>query len=89
MEIIVFTADWCGPCKKLKPILDNLESKMNLRVFRMDVEKEDEAVENYTIRNIPTIVIVRDGKEVDRISGLIPSDVLEAKFKLHNKKANE
>ena len=89
MEIIVFTADWCGPCKKLKPILDNLESKMNLRVFRMDVEKEDEAVENYTIRNIPTIVIVKDGKEVDRISGLIPSEVLEAKFKLHNKKANE
>ena len=89
MEIIVFTMEWCGPCKKLKPILDNLESKMNLRVFRMDVEKEDEAVENYTIRNIPTIVIVKDGKEVDRISGLIPSDVLEAKFKLHNKKANE
>ena len=89
MEIIVFTTDWCSPCKKLKPILDNLESKMNLRVFRMDVEKEDEAVENYTIRNIPTIVIVKDGKEVDRISGLIPSDVLEAKFKLHNKKANE
>ena len=89
MEIIVFTADWCGPCKKLKPILDNLESKMNLKVFRIDVEKEDEAVENYTIRNIPTIVIVKDGKEVDRISGLIPSEVLEAKFKLHNKKANE
>lgn len=89
MEIIVFTAEWCGPCKKLKPILDNLESKMNLRVFRIDVEKEEEAVENYTIRNIPTIVIVKDGKEVDRISGLIPSEVLEAKFKLHNKKANE
>ena len=89
MEIIVFTAEWCGHCKKLKPILDNLESKMNLRVFRIDVEKEDEAVENYTIRNIPTIVIVKDGKEVDRISGLIPSEVLEAKFKLHNKKANE
>ena len=89
MEIIVFTTEWCGPCKKLKPILDNLESKMNLRVFRIDVEKEDEAVENYTIRNIPTIVILKDGKEVDRISGLIPSEVLEAKFKLHNKKANE
>ena len=89
MEIIVFTSDWCGPCKKLKPILDNLENKMNLKVFRIDVEKEDEAVENYTIRSIPTIVIVKDGKEVDRISGLIPSEVLEAKFKLHNKKANE
>ena len=89
MEIIVFTADWCSPCKKLKPILDNLESKMNLKVFRLDVEKEDDAVENYAIRNIPTIIILKDGKEVDRISGLIPSEVLEAKFKLHNKKANE
>ncbi len=89
MEIIVFTADWCSPCKKLKPILDNLESKMNLRVTRLDVEKEDDAVENYTIRNIPTVVILKDGKEVDRISGLVPSEVLEAKFKLHNKKANE
>ena len=89
MEIIVFTSEWCGPCKKLKPILDNLENKMNLKVTRLDVEKEDEAVENYTIRSIPTIVILKDGKEVDRISGLIPSEVLEAKFKLHNKKANE
>ena len=89
MEIIVFTSDWCSPCKKLKPILDNLESKMNLKVTRLDVEKEDEAVENYTIRNIPTVVILKDGKEVDRISGLVPSEVLEAKFKLHNKKANE
>lgn len=89
MEIIVFTAEWCGPCKKLKPILDNLEDKMNLKVTRLDVEKEDDAVENYAIRNIPTIVILKDGKEVDRISGLIPSEVLEAKFKLYNKKANE
>lgn len=89
MEIIVFTADWCSPCKKLKPILDNLESKMHLKITRLDVEKEDDAVETYTIRSIPTVVIIKDGKEVDRISGLIPSEVLEAKFKLHNKKANE
>ena len=89
MEIIVFTSDWCSPCKKLKPILDNLEDKMNLKVTRLDVEKEDDAVETYSIRSIPTIVILKDGKEVDRISGLIPSEVLEAKFKLHNKKANE
>ena len=68
MEIIVFTAEWCGPCKKLKPILDNLEDKMNLKIIRIDVEKEDEAVENYTIRSIPTIVIIKDCKEVDRIS---------------------
>lgn len=89
MEIIVFTAEWCGPCKKLKPILDNLESKMHLKITRLDVEKEDDAVETYTVRSIPTVVIIKDGKEVDRISGLIPSEVLEAKFKLHNKKANE
>lgn len=89
MEIIVFTAEWCGPCKKLKPILDNLEDKMNLKIIRLDVEKEDEAVETYTVRSIPTVVILKDGKEVDRVSGLIPSEVLEAKFKLHNKKANE
>ena len=89
MEIIVFTADWCSPCKKLKPILDNLESKMHLKITRLDVEKEDDAVETYTVRSIPTVVIIKDGKEVDRVSGLIPSEVLEAKFKLHNKKANE
>lgn len=89
MEIIVFTADWCSPCKKLKPILDNLEDKMNLKIIRLDVEKEDDAVEAYTVRSIPTVVIIKDGKEVDRVYGLIPSEVLEAKFKLHNKKANE
>ena len=62
---------------------------MHLKITRLDVEKEDDAVETYTVRSIPTVVIIKDGKEVDRVSGLIPSEVLEAKFKLHNKKANE
>ena len=70
-------------------MLGGVEKETGVEIQKIDVDDNGGAVISYTIRSIPTIVIVKDGKEVDRISGLIPSDVLEAKFKLHNKKANE
>ena len=71
-------------------MLGGVEKETGVEIQKIVVDDNGGGtVISYTIRSIPTIVIVKDGKEVDRISGLIPSEVLEAKFKLHNKKANE
>ena len=73
MELLVFTAEWCGPCKKMKPIIDNLANKFGITVEKLDVENSDEAVEFYSIKSIPTIVVVKDG-----VTSLQTSDYLES-----------
>ena len=83
MELLVFTAEWCGPCKKMKPIIDNLANKFGITVEKLDVENSDEAVEFYSIKSIPTIVIVKDGVTLEKISGYMPSEVLENKLKMY------
>lgn len=79
MELIVFSAEWCGPCKKLKPILSNLVDKLNIKTTYADIE--DDIVEHYSIRSIPTIVIIKNGIAQEKITGLLPSEVLESKLK--------
>ena len=83
MELLVFTAEWCGPCKKMKPIIDNLANKFGITVEKLDVENSDEAVEFYYIKSIPTIVVVKDGVTLEKISGYMPSEVLENKLKMY------
>ena len=83
MELLVFTAEWCGPCKKMKPIIDNLANKFGITVEKLDVENSDEAVEFYSIKSIPTIVVVKDGVILEKISGYMPSEVLENKLKMY------
>jgi thioredoxin 1 len=83
MELLVFTAEWCGPCKKMKPIIDTLADKFGIKVKRLDVEESDEAVELYSIRSIPTIVVVKDGRTLEKISGYMPSEVLESKLNMY------
>lgn len=83
MELLVFTAEWCGPCKKMKPIIDNLANKFGITVEKLDVENSDEAVEFYSIKSIPTIVVVKDGVTLEKISGYMPSEVLENKLKMY------
>ena len=83
MELLVFTAEWCGPCIKMKPIIDNLANKFGITVEKLDVENSDEAVEFYSIKSIPTIVVVKDGVTLEKISGYMPSEVLENKLKMY------
>ena len=83
MELLIFTAEWCGPCKKMKPIIEHLTNKLGINFKQLDVENSDEAVELYSIRSIPTIVVIKDGKTLEKISGYMPSEVLENKLKMY------
>lgn len=73
-----FYADWCGPCKMMKPVVhelaDELRGKVN--VVQINVDENPELARQYNIRSIPCFVFVRNGKEVDRRVGAVPKETL-------------
>ena len=72
-EVIDFWATWCGPCKLMNPILDEVEKENpGLTITRVDIDSDKDMVDQYKIQSVPTYVILKDGKEVDRIIGAKP-----------------
>lgn len=71
IEIKKFEADWCGPCKMLKPVFQSLEKKLdsNVKISYIDVDENQNLAINYGVRSVPTVVIEKDGTEVNRIMG--------------------
>ena len=75
MEITIldFTARWCGPCKTLAPVLARLaRESIGVAVQEVDVDDDPVTAERYNVRAMPTLVFVRDGKEVGRVVGARP-----------------
>lgn len=76
--IIDFYADWCGPCKVMAPIFDELarERRGQALVLKLDTDRNQQAVRRFNVRGIPTLIVFRDGKEVGREVGAVPRDRL-------------
>jgi thioredoxin-like negative regulator of GroEL len=69
-HVLYFTAEWCKPCEKVKPIVEQLNrDQITARFFMIDADSETEMVEDFGIRSIPTFVLIEDNKEVGRING--------------------
>lgn len=66
-EILRFTATWCGPCKMLAKTLESIDTNVPIKV--VDVDEEPRVAILHNIRNVPTLVMLEEGKEVKRISG--------------------
>ena len=81
--VVDFWATWCGPCKRLAPVIEELAQEYDGRVVvgKCDVEDDEELAVRFGVRNIPTVVFLKDGKEADRSVGLVPKQVLEEKLK--------
>ncbi len=69
--VIDFWAEWCGPCRMVAPIIEQLaeEYKDNVIVGKIDVDENNEATTKYGIRNIPTILFIKKGQVIDKIVG--------------------
>lgn len=80
IALVKFTADWCPPCKALKPILESLASEYAGRVafHELDTDAHPRAAMQYGVRGLPTTVIFRDGQEAARVVGLVPKEQLRA-----------
>jgi thioredoxin len=79
--IVDFYADWCGPCQMMKPIFEKVSSSMKgYNFFKINVDNAPETAQMYAVRSIPTIVFMKDGKEVDRILGVLQESDFKAKI---------
>src|SRR5262245_53322581 len=67
-------ADWCAPCRTIAPVIEQLAAEMGgrVRVAKMDVEKNPLTASRFNVRSVPTLLVIKDGREVDRIVGVHP-----------------
>jgi thioredoxin 1 len=81
--IVDFSATWCGPCKRVAPILEGLakEYEGQAVIGKCDIEENDDLVEKFGIRNVPTILYIKNGEVVDKQVGLVAKSVFEDKLK--------
>lgn len=80
--VIDFWAEWCGPCRMIAPIVDELAAEYEGRIVigKCDVEENDELTMKYGVRNIPTIIFLKGGEVVDKQVGAASKDALVAKI---------
>jgi len=74
--IIDFWAEWCGPCKKMKPILEELESEFNVIIGKVDADESADIASKYNVSSIPTIIVFEDKVPVKTIVGAMPKHKL-------------
>ena len=75
-------AAWCAPCRAISPIVDELAREYSGKVVfgKLNVDENPETTQRYGVQAIPTLLVMKDGQEVDRVVGIVPKNQLEAKI---------
>ena len=80
--LIDFWADWCGPCRMLSPIVDEVaEQHSDVKVGKIDIDAQPELANQYGVMSIPTLLVFKNGQKVGESVGLIPKENVEALLK--------
>ena len=73
--LIDFNATWCGPCRMLKPIIEEVASKQdNVKIVAVDVDDNEDIAKKYGVMSIPCLVLIENGEEIKRNVGFIPEE---------------
>lgn len=80
--LVDFSADWCGPCKMMGPIIEDLanEYEGKAKITKIDVDVNPQTTSKYGVRSLPTLLIFKDGNVVDKIIGAVPKRVITEKL---------
>lgn len=83
--LVDFYATWCGPCKMMHPVLEDVAKNVgdNARVIKIDIDKNEELSRVYQVRSVPTLMIFKNGELKWRTSGVTPAATLEEELKKH------
>jgi len=83
--LLDFWAEWCGPCKMISPLVEELATEYDgkLKVGKVDVDSNQQTSMQYGIRSIPTLLIFKGGKVVDQLIGAVPKKMLAEKIAKH------
>lgn len=71
-----FTADWCGPCKKVRPVVEQINQDSPVKFQLIDVDSEIDLVKAFEIKSVPTFILIKDGEVVNRTTGAKTKDEL-------------
>lgn len=83
--LVDFTAEWCGPCRQLAPIVEQLATEYGARlhVIRLDIDNNVQTTMQYAVMSIPTLILFKNGKPVERLTGYMPKNKIVEKLDRH------
>ena len=82
--VVDFFASWCGPCKMLSPVIDELSGELeNVNFVKVDIDQSMDLAQKFKIVSVPTLKVFKNGEEVDTLMGFMPKEVLKSKVEAH------
>lgn len=80
LAVIDFSATWCGPCQMLAPVMEELSEELagKVDIYSVDVDKNSELAEEFSIMSVPAIIVLKDGEKVDMAVGFQPKATMQA-----------
>ena len=74
--IVDYNATWCGPCKMLGPVFEEVSKESSIKFVKVDIDEHEDLCREYKVMSVPTLILFENGKEIKRNIGFIPKDKL-------------